>query len=71
MKVIETTNQGATVELTKDDLVLLSHIGTELFGGSFKVTEDDWDAVFPPRDRSEAKAFMRQFHEILLSTKQA
>jgi len=37
MKVLETTKEGATVQLTKDELRLIGSLGIEVFHGALPV----------------------------------
>jgi hypothetical protein len=69
MRTIKTTSEGATIELTSAELSLLALIGVEVFGGSFNVTDDQWQAVMMPASRDEAERLMLDFVGLHATTK--
>ena len=66
MKVIETTKEGATVQLTKDELRLIGSLGIEVFHGAFRQEcKFLWDTVAMPVPFKQSGEILDKFHEIV------
>ena len=62
MKVLETTKEGATVQLTKDELRLIGSV----FHGAFRQEcKFLWDTVAMPVPFKQSGEILDKFHEIV------
>ena len=65
MEVLETTKEGATVQLTKDELRLIGSLGIEVFHGAFRQEcEYLWYTVAMPIPFKRASDIMRNFEDL-------
>lgn len=65
MKVLETTKEGATVQLTKDELRLIGSLGIEVFHRAFRQEcEYLWYTVAMPIPFKRASDIMRNFEDL-------
>lgn len=65
MKVLETTKEGATVQLTRDEIRLISSLTLEVFYGAFRQEcESLWVTVAMPIPFKRAGDIMHQFNEV-------
>lgn len=72
MKVIDVKSNGATVQLTDDELCLLASLSVEIFGGAFIIREGEWSTVpMGGYSYAEADEFMREFREIFAKVREA
>lgn len=71
MKAITINSNESTVVLTEREIQLLSSLGTEVFGGSYNIEEDQWQSVPMPMSRAEAKAFLAEFRDLAVATRSA
>lgn len=66
MKVLETTKDGATVQLTKDELRLIGSLGIEVFYGAFRQEcKRLWTTVAMPVPFKQSGEILYKFHDIV------
>ena len=65
MKVLETTKDGATVQLTKEEVRLIGSLSLEVFHGAFRLEcKTLWQTVAMPIPFKRAAEIMHQFQDL-------
>ena len=65
MKVLETTKDGATVQLTKEEVRLIGALSLEVFHGAFRLEcKTLWQTVAMPIPFKRAAEIMHQFQDL-------
>ena len=65
MKVLETTKEGATVQLTKEEVRLIGALSLEVFHGAFRLKcKSLWQTVAMPTSFERAGVIMHQFQDL-------
>ena len=64
MKTVHATKEGATIELTRDEIRLIAALGTEVFHGAFRQEcEDLWNTVAMPISFKRSGEILHQFYD--------
>ena len=65
MKILETTKDGATVQLTKKEVRLIGALSLEVFHGAFRLEcKTLWQTVAMPIPFKRASDIMRNFEDL-------
>lgn len=68
MKTVHATKEGATIELTRDEIRLITALGTEVFHGAFRQEcEDLWNTVAMPISFKRSGEILHQFYDTLIT----